>query len=66
MGLDGEAGVVEDREPVHDVGAELGIYVLCPVLAKARSVPCPVGEVTHNLKYETVLLIFYLYIDGTL
>ena len=50
MGLDGEAGVVEDREPVYDVGAELRVHVLCPELAEARSVPCPVGEVTHNLK----------------
>ena len=49
MRLDGEAGVVEDSEPVDNVSTELGLYVLRPVLAEARAVPGPVGEVTHNL-----------------
>ena len=62
MGLDGEAGVVKDREPVHDVGAQLGVNFLCPVLAEARPVPRPVGEVAHNLKREQLRTASFIFI----
>ena len=58
VGLDGEAGVVEDREPVHDVGAELRVHILRPVLAETRPVPRPVGEVAHNLTNGSSLTSF--------
>ena len=71
MGLDGEGGVVKDREPVHDVGAQLGVHFLCLVLAEARPVPRPVGEVAHNLNGEpltinTASFIFILFIPCSL
>ena len=58
MGLDGEAGVVKDRKPVHDVGAELRVHILRPVLAETRPVPRPVGEVAHNLTNGSLLSSF--------
>lgn len=49
MWLDNKVGVVQNSESVNDVSAERWVNVLGPVLANARTVPRPVGEVTDDL-----------------
>lgn len=49
MRFDQEVVAVEDREAVDDVSAEGSVDVVGGVFAFSRSVPGPVGEVTHHL-----------------
>ena len=50
VSLDDQVGVIQDSETVNDVSAELRVNILRLVLAHARTVPGPVGEVANNLK----------------
>lgn len=48
VGFDDEIAVVENRKAVDDVGTDRWVNVFWLVFAQARSVPRPVGEVTHH------------------
>lgn len=50
MRLDQKVVVVEHRKAIHNVGAEVHIYVFWDVLALTLSIPCPVGEVANYLE----------------
>ena len=55
-----QVGVIQDSETVDNVSAELRVNILRLVLAHARAVPGPVGEVANNLKEKIVPPIKYV------
>lgn len=66
MSLNKKLGAIQNSKSIHNVGAEVRVNILRPVLAEALTVPRPVGEVAHHLRakgrlYESlgVAVTFY-------